>query len=95
MNYLSIHRQSNLVHGVVATSAVPAASRTVRFIPAPDSVLDKYYKLAQKLPGLVPVGDLAAASPYFLEALSEKPTAALNTQRKRKPYERRNAALSA
>ncbi|RMS30711.1 hypothetical protein ALP70_01081 [Pseudomonas savastanoi] len=69
MNYLTVHKQSNLVQSVIASSSTPTDTPVVRFIPAPDALLDKFYKLAQKLKHLVPVGDLAAVSPYFLEAL--------------------------
>jgi hypothetical protein len=69
MNYLAVHRQSNLVQSVIASTSTPTDTSAVRFIPAPDAVLDKFYRLAQKLTHLVPVGDLAAVSPYFLEAL--------------------------
>lgn len=72
MNYLVIHKPSQVILNVVTTSHTPTPNGDHAFIFASKAVLEKYYKLAMKARRngvFVNVGDLAAASPNFLESL--------------------------
>ncbi|VVO04805.1 hypothetical protein PS834_02967 [Pseudomonas fluorescens] len=74
MNYLVIHKPSQLILKVITTSQTPTPDELHMFHPASTTVLNKYYKLAAKSRRngvLVNVGDLAAVSPSFLESLAD------------------------
>lgn len=99
MNYLVLHRQSNLIDSIISASNTLTDSETYRFIPVSDATMDKYYRLVARLPHPVPVGDLAAVSPAVLEALGGNAEAPprVSTRpkpRKRSPFKRGNAACS-
>lgn len=70
-NYIVIHRASNLIVNVVASSFTFTGNSEYKTIKASDKVLDKYYKLqGPKLNhALVDAGALARVSPSFLEGL--------------------------
>ncbi|WP_139202097.1 hypothetical protein [Pseudomonas sp. NFACC25] len=72
MNYITIHQPSQLIKTVVTSSLPPTPDGDHAFYAASEIVLTKYYKLKSKANRqgvLVSVGDLAAASPSFLESL--------------------------
>lgn len=71
MNYLVIHKSSNLITGAITTSFKPKNSTTHKLIKVSDTVLDKYYALKDKLSPsqCVDAGELAKLSPSFYEAL--------------------------
>ena len=71
MNYLIIHKSSNLITGAITTSFKPKNSTTHKLIKVSDAVLDKYYALKDKLPPsqCVDTGELVKLSPSFYEAL--------------------------
>ncbi|WP_339518575.1 hypothetical protein [Pseudomonas proteolytica] len=72
MNYLAIHKQSQLIFKAITTSHTPTPDEHHEFHPVSTTVLNKYYKLKSKANRqgvLVNVGDLAAVSPSFLESL--------------------------
>lgn len=74
MNYIVIHKPSQLVLKVITTSKQPTPDDDHSFHMASSAVLDRYYKLVSKARRkgvLVNVGDLAAASPSFLESLAD------------------------
>lgn len=74
MNYLAIHKQSQLIIKAITTSHNPTPDEHHEFHPISATVLDKYYKLnskANRQGVLVNVGDLAAVSPSFLESLAD------------------------
>jgi hypothetical protein len=61
-----------LIVNVISSTELPADSHIFRFIKVSDAVLTKFYKLANKKNRngtLVSVGELASASPAFLESL--------------------------
>lgn len=68
MNYLHLHRQSNLITNVIASSTAPTSTEHNLFIPVSDRVLSTYYKLKSKTP-LVDAGALAKLSPSVFEFL--------------------------
>lgn len=68
MNYLHLHRQSNLITNVIASSTAPTSTEHSLFIPVSDRVLSTYYKLKSKTP-LVDAGALAKISPSVSEFL--------------------------
>lgn len=68
MNYLHLHRQSNLITSVISSSTTPTSTDSSLFIPVSDRVLSTYYKLKSKTP-LVDVGSLAKLSPSVFEFL--------------------------
>ncbi|MNO27479.1 hypothetical protein D3C76_173540 [compost metagenome] len=71
MNYFTIHRASNLVHSVVASSSTPSDTVKVRFIPAGAKALGAYYKWLMKNPGLFPdLGEIAARSAAVLDFIT-------------------------
>ncbi|MGC3895185.1 hypothetical protein [Pseudomonas urmiensis] len=74
MNYIIINESASLIISVIASSKKPTNSATHRFIPVPDAILTKYYRLASKNRNgtLVSAGELAAVSPAFLELLAER-----------------------
>lgn len=71
MNYLVVHKSSNLITGAITTSFKPKSSTTHKLIKVSDAVLDKYYVLKDKLSPsqCVDAGELAKLSPSFYEAL--------------------------
>lgn len=68
MNYLHLHRQSNLITSVIASSTAPTSTEHSLFIPVSDRVLSTYFKLKSKTP-LVDIGVLAKLSPSVFEFL--------------------------
>lgn len=75
MNYLAIHTQSNLILQAITSPRKPADNITTRFIEIGDITLSKFYKLLDKANRnrrLVDIGELATASPYFLDSLHQK-----------------------
>ncbi|MDM9556284.1 hypothetical protein QU926_21965 [Pseudomonas asiatica] len=71
MNYLTIHRASNLVHRVIATSTTPTDTDAIRFIPANGRAVDAYYGWIKKNPGLCPdLGEIAARSAAVLDFIT-------------------------
>jgi hypothetical protein len=61
-----------LIVNIISSTELPADSHIFRFIKVSDAVLTKFYKLANKKNRngtLVSVGELASASPAFLESL--------------------------
>lgn len=74
MNFIVIDKQSNLITGVIASSAPPTGNDRTLFIKAGDPTLTKYNRLrskARKKGLLVDVGELAAISHAFLDSLVE------------------------
>ena len=74
MNYLVIHKSSQLILKVITTSHTPTPDHDHAFHAASTTVLNKYFKLvskARRAGVLVNVGDLAAVSPNFLESLAD------------------------
>ncbi|SEE45028.1 hypothetical protein SAMN04490188_3900 [Pseudomonas kilonensis] len=74
LNYIVVHKPSQLIKTVVTSSKVPTPDIVHSFHAASSIVLDRYYKLANKARRtgvLVNVGDLAAISPSFLESLAD------------------------
>lgn len=74
MNYLAMHTQSNLILQAVTSPSQPTNNFLIRYIKVSDTTLSKYYKLLSKknCNGLLDIAELAAASPYFLDSLSQK-----------------------
>jgi hypothetical protein len=74
MNYLVLHNAASLIVSVIASSKRPTNTATHRFIPVSDTMLAKYYRLADKNRNgtLVSAGELAAVSPAFLELLAQR-----------------------
>lgn len=71
MNYLVIHTQSNLVIGVIASSSAPAITKERSFIPASDTILDRYYKLKDSTPDkIVELGQLMSVSGYVRDVVT-------------------------
>ncbi|MBB3273444.1 hypothetical protein FHW75_004655 [Pseudomonas sp. OG7] len=71
MNFLTIHRASNLVHRVIACSCTPSDTGNVRFIPASAKALGAYYNWREKNPGLCPdLGEIAARSAAVLDFIT-------------------------
>ena len=71
-NYIVIHKESNLIIKVIASSTRPWLSAKYRTIRVSDSILAKYYKrsrLQSRNGSLVDAGELANVSPAFLELL--------------------------
>ena len=72
MNYLIIHRQSNLIINVVSSNGIVGSDATYKAIRVSEKVLDRYYRLKMK-PNrkgtLVDVGEMASVSPAFKELL--------------------------
>ncbi|WP_085664152.1 hypothetical protein [Pseudomonas sp. B5(2017)] len=106
MNYFTIHRASNLVHSVVASSSTPSDTGKVRFIPASTKALSAYYNWREKNPGLCPdIGEIAARSAAVLDYITgsrkaqSKPRTDNLNQRYREPTPAqvidRDAAISA
>lgn len=72
MNYLAVHKQSQLILKAITTSHTPTPDEHHEFYPVSTTVLDKYYRLnskANRQGVLVNMGDLAAVSPSFLQSL--------------------------
>lgn len=106
MNFLTIHRASNLVHRVIACSTTPTDTDAVRFIPANARAVNAYYGWLKKNPGLCPdLGEIAARSAAVLDFITgtRKPQSKPRTdnliQRYREPTPAqvidRDAAISA
>lgn len=75
MNLAVLHRESSLIINIATTSSKPTDNSTSRFIELGTVSLDKYYKLLRKSTRngtLVSAGELASASPSFLESLAQK-----------------------
>ncbi|WP_445177709.1 hypothetical protein [Pseudomonas sp. McL0111] len=73
MNYILIHKPSQLIKTIVTSSLPPTPDSEHTFLAAPEIALTKYYKLKSKANRrgvLVSTGDLAAVSPSFLESLT-------------------------
>lgn len=71
VNYLVIHRQSNLITGIVASSTIPRDTAEYRFIEATDAALTKYRRL-QEMAGDhidIDIGELMQASPNVYDTL--------------------------
>lgn len=70
MNYFTIHRPSNLICGVIASSSKPADSSSRKFVPAPDKALSTYYRLLSKnLDAHIDIGHLMAKSNYVKDVV--------------------------
>ncbi|WP_144411581.1 hypothetical protein [Azotobacter chroococcum] len=65
-NYFVVHRSSNLINGVIASSYCPDSTRYYLFIPASEKALTVYDKILLK-DGFVDIGDLYNRSKYALE----------------------------
>lgn len=74
MNYLAISTQSNLILKAITSPSQPTSNFLIRYIKVSDTTLSKYYKLLSKKScnSLLDIAELAAASPYFLDSLSQK-----------------------
>lgn len=75
MNYIIVHRQSNLITNIVTSSSDLASTATLKVIKAGDITLDHYYRLKKKADIqriLVDAGELAKHSPNFKELLQLK-----------------------
>lgn len=73
MNYIVIHRPSQLIQKVVTSSIQPAPNNEYGFIEASSRVLNNYYKLHKKAltKGVqVSVGELMDSCPGFMEQVS-------------------------
>lgn len=71
VNYLVIHRGSNLISGTVASSTIPRDTAEYRFIEATDAALTKYRRL-QEVAGDhidIDIGELMQASPNVYDAI--------------------------
>ncbi|WP_454252842.1 hypothetical protein [Pseudomonas sp. Marseille-Q7302] len=71
MNYIVIHRQSNLITGIVASSTIPRDTDQYRFIEATDAAITKYRRL-QEMAGDntdIDIGELMKLSPNVFDAL--------------------------
>lgn len=74
MNFIVIDKQSNLITGVISSSAQPTNDAKTLFIKVGELTLKKFFKLqtkAHKKGLLVDVGDLASISHSFLDSLIE------------------------
>lgn len=74
MNYLAIHKQSQLILKAITTSHKPTPDEHHEFHPVSTTVLSRYYKFATKSHrnGVqVAVGELMAACPSFMEQISK------------------------
>lgn len=71
MNYLLIHRASNLIVSALTTDKPVHPNPKFKVVPVSDLVLDKYYATEAKHKGstLVDAGEFALISQSFLEAL--------------------------
>lgn len=73
MNYLIIHKASNLITGVITTSFKPKNSTTHKLVAANAKTLDAYYKWLDKNPNSCPdVCDLATKSKHLSDQLNPK-----------------------
>ena len=73
MNYICIHKPSQLIQKVITSSAVPKPDKDHSFHKASIIVLNHFYKLYKKAlsKGVqVSVGELMASSPSFREQVS-------------------------
>lgn len=71
MNFLVIHRHSNLIAAVVASSTIPRDNDEYRFIEATDAAMTKYRRL-QEMAGDntdVDIGELMKLSPNIYDAI--------------------------
>lgn len=71
VNYIVIHRQSNLITGIVASSTIPRDTDQYRFIEATDAAIIKYRRL-QEMAGDntdIDIGELMKLSPNVFDAL--------------------------
>jgi hypothetical protein len=65
-NFLTIHKQSNLVSGVVTSSQAPRETSEFKFLPATDKILNILDKWQGHNPGLsIDLGDLMTRSEYL------------------------------
>lgn len=70
MNYLIIHKQSNLILKAVCSSFDIKEDATFKAIEVSRLMLDKYYKLLARKHGCqVDAGEMANVSPAFKELL--------------------------
>jgi uncharacterized protein YbcV (DUF1398 family) len=75
MNYIIVHRESNLITNVVSSSNTLASTKALKVIKAGELTLNHYYRLKAKadIAGvMVDAGDLAKHSPNFKELLQLK-----------------------
>ena len=73
MNYICIHKPSQLIQKVITSSSAPKSDKDHSFYEASIVVLNHYYKLHKKAlsKGVqVSVGDLMNSSPTFREQIS-------------------------
>lgn len=71
MNYLILHRGSNLVAGILSASVPPARSHDYKFIAASDKTLSAYLKWVQKHKDVCPdFGELIAKSNHLKDKLN-------------------------
>lgn len=71
MNLFVIHRGSNLITGIVASSTIPRDTAEYRFVEATDAALTKYQRLLD-LAGAevdIDIGELMTVSPSVFDAL--------------------------
>lgn len=73
MQYFILHKQSNLVAGIITSSYTPAKSDHYRFIPASEKSVDSYFKWLSKNGDICPdFGDLALKSKYLNDQVNPK-----------------------
>ena len=74
MNFIVINKQSNLITGVISSSAQPTNDAKTLFIKVGELTLKKFYRLSTKAFSkglLVDAGELASISHSFLDSLIE------------------------
>lgn len=71
VNYIVIHRQSNLITGIIASSTIPRDSGEYRFIEMSDAAMTKYRRLQELSDDEtdIDVGALMQASPNVYDAI--------------------------
>lgn len=73
MQYFILHKNSNLIAGLISSSFPPAKSKHYRFIPASEKSVDNYFKWLSKNGDICPdLGDLALKSKYLNDQVNPK-----------------------
>lgn len=71
MNYLIVHRGSNLIAGILSASIPPARSNEYKFIAANEKTLNTYFKFKTKHSDLCPdLGELIAKSKHLQDVMN-------------------------
>lgn len=71
MNYLIVHRGSNLVAGILSASVPPARNNEYKFIAANEKTLNTYFKFKIKHNDLCPdLGELIARSKHLQDVMN-------------------------